>query len=736
VLADYPGLKGKGVKRGARKVKPIEYENYRGDKTLKAKSYVEYKGYKVVKEHDRAYNIVDAENKTVAIMAGPRGALDRIDQSIKAVGKIIKSEKGAVEIPAVVGDVGKGAKVAYKDIKRMADEYLGSISTRLGNIDPAIKYQLRRYEFQARRTILKNTGRVVPMLEKIKSMSPADKALFDLARKNANAPLLQSLIKKYRMTQEYAETRKVLNEMYQEAKAAGFDVGFRKHFHPRLIKDPEGFLTYLMGKSNWPLFDKAIKAKEVKLGRYLEMDEKAQVINTMLRGYPQEGITLTKPGQLKARKIETIGAKLNEFYFDSDAALLQYINKVAQSIAGRKLFGKGENISDSIGSYVLDMVAKKKITPQNEIILRDILNARFNEKGTRGVVGMYKNLSYIDTMGSPISALTQIGDLAWALYKNGVPRTVAAAGRALAGKSVIKPKDLGIQRIAEEFAEPSRLSKAVNVVFKAVGLEKIDFIGKESLINGTIKKAAARARHPKKVAKLRAELEPIFGKETEALIEDLRSGRNSENVKLYAFNTLSDFQPITLAEMPQKYLTGGNGRIFYMLKTFTIKMFDVYRREVFQQIKNPGTRIQGVRNLIRLTACFMAANATADTIKSVVLNRPLELDDLVVDNILRIFGVSKFVTWKAREEGLGSALVRQVAPPFKFIDAATKDVSRIGKGKKKETPASIPLVGKLYYWWFGKGVEKSERRRKKAKKKGGGFLNIFAPKKSGARYTP
>jgi len=44
-----------------------------------------------------------------------------------------------------------------------------------------------------------------------------------------------------------------------------------------------------------------------------------------------------------------------------------------------------------------------------------------------------------------------------------------------------------------------------------------------------------------------------------------------------------------------------------------------------------------------------------------------------------------------------------------------------------EITASIPLVGKLYYWWFGKGAEKSERRA--AKISGGGRL--VAPKLKG-----
>jgi hypothetical protein len=88
----------------------------------------------------------------------------------------------------------------------------------------------------------------------------------------------------------------------------------------------------------------------------------------------------------------------------------------------------------------------------------------------------------------------------------------------------------------------------------------------------------------------------------------------------------------------------------------------------------------------------------------------------VVDNLFRLFGVGKFVTWQARTEGPRSAIVKQVAPPFKILDAVYKDVATAGDRKGLETTASIPLAGKLYYWWFGKGYEKSERQRERDRK--------------------
>lgn len=649
---------------------------------------------------------------------------------ISTAKKIIKSESGQVTLD--FEPLARAAKVVGKDVKdlaadarKMADEYLGPISTRLGNIHPTLKNEMRRFELRSGTRRIETTKKALPFLEKVKRMRKEDKNRFDMARKNGNAKALQSLIIKYNMGKEYSAVRKILNDAYRDAKDVGYDVKYREHYHPRVLKDQKGFLEYMYKQKDWPILERAIREREVKLGRYLDADEKAQLINTMLRGYRSGNITLSKPGQLKARQIETVWPELNKFYMDSDAALVKYISSVSEAIEARRVFGKkakGEKVqigemNNTIGGYVLKLLEEKKIKPEQEQVLRDILSARFNEVGTRGIVSFYKNVSYADTMGSPKSAITQFGDLAWPLYRNGPWKTTKAASKAIIGKSKFKKEDIGIERIAEEFASNTKSAKMVSKIFKIIGLEKIDNIGKETMINSEYMNLVKKAKTEKGRIKLQKELSPTFGKETAQLIKDIQEGRITENVKLHLFNTLSDFQPISLSEMPQKYLTGGNGRIFYMLKTFTIKQFDIYRREVFQKIAKPGTRLEGIRNLVRLSACFVAANAGADVIKDLLLGRPIILEDKVVDNLLRLFGISKFVTWKAREEGVGSAMVRQIAPPFKLADALSKDIMSAGDEKGMETPASIPVGGALYYWWFGKGKGKSERRKKKGKGK-------------------
>ena len=607
-------------------------------------------------------------------------------------------------------------KRTAQDLVETTDDYLGAISTRLGNIHPSIKYKLRNFEFNKGRKILKSEEQILPFIKATEGMSKADAERFDLARKNSDKIEIDSMLRKYGIQKEYDAVRKVLDELYREARQVGFKLEFRPEYNPRECIDPVGLLDYLYKTDSRSTIDGLIKQKENQLKRYLTEDEKIRVVNSLLRGYASGQISLTKPGQLKARTISEITKDIDRFYNDSNSALLRYINDVTDAIEVRRLFGKtakkyeGLDINNTIGAYVLDLVKQEKISPAQERELKRILQARFNEVGTSGIVGVYKNLSYIDTMGSPASAITQIGDPAWTLHKYGPIATTRGFAKTIAKKSTMTKQDIGIGQIAAEFSDKSTTAKAVDAVFKAVGLTKIDTIFKETAMNAAFETAVKQARSPKKSGELKAKLKEIFEKDADRVLNELKEGRVTEDTKLYIFNELADIQPITLSEMPVKYLTGGNGRIFYMLKSYTLKAFDVYRNEVFNLIKDPKTRVQGIKNLVSLTGYLIMMNTGADVLKDILLGRPITLEDHVIDNIYRIAGASRFTIDKAKMEGLGTAAAKQILPPFKALDAITKDLMTMGDEKGFEVTQSIPLFGKLYYWWFGKGAEKKVKK--------------------------
>jgi hypothetical protein len=426
---------------------------------------------------------------------------------------------------------------------------------------------------------------------------------------------------------------------------------------------------------------------------------------------------------MKNRKIDFLSPELNQFYYTSNAALIRYIEKTNEIIEARKFFGRGSkeleynNVEDSIGEFTLDLINKGQINPAQEQELRDILKARFSYQSIGGWLGLYKNVEYLDTLGSPSSAMTQIEDLVVPLMLSGSFNTLKNLPKALANKSDISVKDLGIEDIMEEFRDASTLAKAIKTTFKATGFTAMDRIGKETTVNAAIDKLRQKAKNPTPLFK--RDLGYIFKEKTDQVIEDLKSGKKTEDVKFLAFNELLDVQPVDLMEMPQGYLENPNGRIMYMLKTFTLKRWDLYRNKIFKKIASNdfGERKEGIANLSKFLMALLFVGIGVDELKDFAFNRTTSLKDRVIDNIAKMFGLSKFTLYKARQEGLGAAFGKTIAPPFKIIDSLIKDISKAGDGKGLASVESVPLVGKLYSNWFGYGAKRTEAKRKKMFKK-------------------
>lgn len=644
------------------------------------------------------------------------------------------------DIPEALYEVRRNLQPSKKEqfkqkIKKFREEstpekLLGIISTRLANIDESLRQTLRKFEFNLGRSVRNDLKVATPFIKKVQKMTPDDYTDFGWALKNGDVNTINPLLEKYDMADEFAAVREMLDNIYKRGNDVGFDIGYLENYFPRILQDSGGFLEFLSDREDWSILNEAIKRKELDIGRVLNSEERANLINNMIRGYRGGQITLSATGNMKERVIDFITPEMDLFYRDSMLTLVDYIQASNNGIEARRFFGKTRkeapnqteseeeqfsNLEDSMGFYISELLREKKITPSQEKEVREILTARFNQRGiTNGFLGLYKNLSYLSVMGSPFNAVTQIGDLAFAIYSGGVKNVAPEIVKSIFNKSRIKKADLGIERLAIEMEGRDKMANLVDRVFKAIGLIGVDRVGKEALINSSVNKYMKEAReNPEQLTKT---LKPIFEGETLDVINDLQNNFISENVKYLAFNEILNFQPIALSEVPQKYLTAGNGRIFYMLQTWNIKMLDVFRNEVYNEMKTDP--VQGLKNMIRLATLLMLMNATADVIKDIMLGREIRLDDLVVDNIVKLIGFSRYTIFQVKREGLGSAIGQQVLPPGKLLDDVSRDTVALFTDfdenfavDKLRTPENIPIIGKLYYWWFGRGSEIKKERR-------------------------
>lgn len=655
--------------------------------------------------------------------------VQRADETISRA--VFDRYKNVANKPPVVDSkvVAEAKKAPGGQTQKFFGELLTPISSRLRRINPDLEVQLRKMEFEVNQNTAQSMEAIKPLLDGSSKMAPIDRQLFSLARLNGDREVYEALAEKYGLTNQLKAAESALEDIRVRANQVGMDIAKRDNYSPRIIKNPKAYLNYWRGQDDWGdinrLIEEEAKKKNITYTDLMKDPEKvASIINNYIRGYGSKTV-LAAPSATKKRTIAVLDEELAEFYEDADTALATYMIRMNDEIAGRKFFGKkadgDADIQDSIGAHVMELVAKGKIKPQQQEEVADILRSRFHRGKIAGALDLYRNAEYISTMGSPVSAITQIGDFAWSLYDNGFWNT----GKAIAGKKKLTREALGLDAsIMNEYTNGTLGGKAVEKTFKLVGLDKMARLGQESMVNAQFAKYQKLARENDDV--IRAEMDRLFDSDEAAqAMKEFANGDITERTKFVVFNRLLDFQPLTKSEMPQVYLERPNGRIFYMLKSFTLKQYDVFRREAFDKIATgeaPQVK-QGVRNLIALAGLFMMANATADEVKDLLLGRETPPSDRLIDNLWRLVGASKYDVYKAREDGIGTTVLRKILFPASIWDRASKDFETVvtdkeyekgplaGENYKFESTQTIPVGGKLYYWWFGRGAQKEEYKK-------------------------
>lgn len=620
------------------------------------------------------------------------------------------------------------------------EKTVAPISTRIKNISPQLFARMRRYEFDVKKTVTDDTAGILPLLQKMKALPRDARAALDLSMKNRNEEGINKIAEQYGMQEEIAAARPVLDNIFNRAQEAGIEMNYLENHFPRRIKDLDGLMDYLREQDGyWSVIREALKAKEDALGgRPLTEQEKATVIDNLLLGRKVEGISLAKKGVFKERTIQEIDAELNQFYAETDEALLYYIHTANEAIETNKLFGRGAtnegfqvDYKKSIGAMVAEMVDNNEISNRDARLLKDMLKARFNPGRMSKAMGAVRDISYIDVMGSLLNAITQFGDLAVSMYNAGIMRTAMTLPKSITDKTKISLRDINIEDIAVEFDNNGWTSRQVDNVFKLTGLQKIDRIGKLTLVNSTLEKQIALAKKGDK--KLMQDLQMYFGDNAEQVRQDLANENITDKVKFLAFNTLLDMQPVARMEMPEYYLRSGNGKIFYMLKSFTIKQLDIYRREAFQKI-NQGMKtgnkkqvVEGMKNFALLSAYWITMGASADWIKDYVRSffegdEMEEPEDYLIENIYKAYGFSKYQMDLLGRSGPVDVVGNIILPPAKLVENMIKDAKKIEKDglslENSRMVRSVPVGGELYWFWFGGGSSDNNQDNRGRRERG------------------
>ena len=677
----------------------------------------------------------------------------------------------------------KDRKEIWDDAKKTVDRTLGIISTRLGNINLKIMDMFREHQFDLSKAIARDHVAARPFIEKFQKLPKNIRIALSNALLDGRFEDADIIAKRHGLIEETKAAREIFDTTRTRAIEAGLEVGKVDNYWARVVKNPKRLMAAIRGTEAWSGIDAAIKRIEKEGKGPLSEVERGIVIDQILRGYPANTISLTSTSHLKERKFKTIPKEYLEYYMPADQSLLSYITSMNNTIEAAKFFGKSKKprykefiqgvrkeageaareenrrtgkmsradywdaynkyvsnaikeakleadinpeivtesgLDESIGGLVNDLMRKGLLDPNKEQDVRDMAQAVFRPARTGYGVRAYKNLTYLQLLTQFTPAITQIQDIALSAEKAGYWNTLKVVGNVISGNADFTVKDVHVENIMTEIDEgQDKLAKALQWALSKTGFTWMDRIGKETLLNASMLKFQKQAQSND--PKLRARVERIFEDHNpEQVMKDLAAGVKNDDTLFMLFNELSDQQPITVLEVPEKYLTAkGVGKTFYALKTFQLKLFDVYRRDVWNEYKN-GNKTEASRKLFFLTTALILMGIGTDEIKDFLLGRAADWDDRAIDNGLKLVGFSKYTIYKVRKEGLGQGLLAQFAPPLGIVDPLSKDIDEfIRKGeleKGARSAANVPIAGKMYYWWLGRGAEQKAEDAEKRQK--------------------
>lgn len=612
------------------------------------------------------------------------------------------------------------------------EKILGILSTNIERISPKAHAALLKHDFNVGQETHAYRSLVKPFVDAVRKTSSNEQAALNSMMLNGDYSGIESILSRYSPDAKthVAAIRDVFDDIASRLKNEAGYKGFEpiENYFPRIVNDYDGLLKSL-DRERRTLLENALrlKAKEAGLSSVKDLPalDRAAITNSVLRGY-KFNLVDGKLSFTKQRVLENILPSMEKFYAKPLDAMSIYLERATKDINTRKFFGRGnatkaarsKNLSESIGSYIDEAIQSGEMKYQDVERLRDLFDVRFGvgEQSSPKIIQNLRNIGYSTTIANPLSTLTQIGDLGMSVYVNGFKNTFAS----LAGKKYFNTSDLGIDDIAStELASVGSTAKFLNAALTASGFKRMDRLGKDTLINSSYRKAVNMAKSDAGIKKLRDKYGKVFEGEFASLVSDLNNGKLSDNVKLLLYSELADVQPISLSQMPEGYLRSPSGRILYMLKTFSIKQLDVLRKDVVQNIKK-GNYAEAGKNAAAYLTIMPMMGATVQETKDFLLGRGGNPEDIIkdnyIENIFKTFGSSEYVMNNYVSKGrIIPAIGEMIAPPLDWIDAIGTDIYKAQKGEfvgeESKIMAQLPGVGRLWYNFFGGGMEKAIEER-------------------------
>jgi hypothetical protein len=678
----------------------------------------------------------------------------------------------------ITGEVLAKSKDFLQKTWELLKDLFQPMNDRLENIHISIGAMNRVAESWKSNLDKEHSQALAPLLQKLTEMNksnPKDYTKFKMGFTNTrDRQLMFDVAKQYGFTEELNAFLDILKSNESELVRIGAlakDM-LEPDYIPRLVKHDKLLELYRASnpeiRSELDVFiDK--KRQEVEAvggaGSFTDAHRREAIAQALNNG---RFAFIPQPGYLKPRAFSHVPTDLLQYYADPRDVMVDYIYKIneyryQQKVSGKlnrgrdiqallniskkieKLRGKKKELTDDQKNELLELMENhaelsQRIVSLDEDLSRNVstmlddpkynlteeqkqealkvLQARFAQRGTHGAVHAIKNVSLMISIGNPMSAITQLGDQGINLSDNGRYGLVGMA-HAMTGESIIDNFD--VENAIREFSVDSRSSAMLDKVLELSQLKRMDIFGKESYVQGLMEKISNMSLD---------EFKGKYGHYGEFLLEEGSADKRIENAynsiadkkptkdAMYLlFSELARRQPVSLSESSVKFATGGNARIFYMLKQFSLRSIGSAIRDI-QQGFISGNPTQGIIKAIGLITLLGLAGAGTDEIKNLILQREgEELSDAVVSNILELMFVNRYSLETGMKQGkpFHNIISNNIMlPPVRAIDDT---VDFIWKGLQGEADyalvSHLPMFGRIVYDYTPQGREAELKRNRR-----------------------
>jgi len=653
---------------------------------------------------------------------------------------------------------------ADSSLRKTASKFLTPVITRLNRINPMFGRLLQNLDTAIRERSFRYRKKTEPFFNRLNAIKGAEfeemkQLLFfsptpeeaSRPRNKAKMQRRDALLHKYGLLNMYRlDVQPIMEEIYAEYTALGMPaMGYLEDYFPRVVKDLEGLIKSY-GQKTKRTFELLVEEENKRRSEIkedeggplpaMEKTELARFFQDFLQNKFRVDINGARlPGNVKVRDIQLIPADKLKFYDDPGIAFGKYTANMTRAIESFKVVGdtrKGR-LQGKLGELTEELFSAGQIDQADAGTVKsltELITTQFQTENE--ILKSLGTLTYMATLINPGPVLVQIMDLYKVALYRGLGGVVSGVYRTVTGNRRFDIEDdfsITKTQLSAEFQDPSVLQKALDFgLSRLVPFRQMDTAMKHASIEAAYDDFVKKAKAPvgsKKYEQLLSELTITMGRRDALLtINDLKNDMAMESslVKEALLAELLQRQPLTYLQVPEGYQTDPSKRLFYKLSTFMLLDLNYNRQEFMNDLGGPGKTLQqrtaALRRLTYMATLLTMFGLPSDMLDDWISGKDTYIPEHVMNNMLGMFGLSKYTTTRALEKGTVESVIQRFTPPaVNIIVKGEESLRSWVKGDVELFDMKVwrnsPLSD-VWYNRFGGGKAQQERLKKLRRKEG------------------